>query len=142
MHDLGARQMLRQGPARGLRLGCRAGGGSRLLRRRIGPLRHLQFFEPQLQLFDLVGQPLRGAAELHAAQPGDLHRELLDLQGLGHKTGLGGRRFGLGRLQRGGLLSDERAQPRHLLAILSRRLEHSGKTYRRLTVKLLNQRRS
>ena len=37
--------------------------------------------ERTLELFDLPGQPLRGAAELHPPQLGDLELELLDLQG-------------------------------------------------------------
>jgi hypothetical protein len=37
-----------------------------------------QLLEPQLELLDLPGQPLRGAAELHPPQPGDLKLQLLD----------------------------------------------------------------
>jgi hypothetical protein len=40
----------------------------------------LQLFEPKLELLDAPVDPLRGAAELHAAQAGDLELELLDLQ--------------------------------------------------------------
>lgn len=40
-----------------------------------------QLLEPQFELFDLPGQPLRGASELHPPQLGDLELELLDLQG-------------------------------------------------------------
>ena len=42
-----------------------------------------QLLEPQLELFDLPGhyQPLRGAAELHPPQLGDLELQLLDFEG-------------------------------------------------------------
>ena len=40
-----------------------------------------QLLEPQFELLDLPGQPLRGAAELHPPQLGDLEFELLDFQG-------------------------------------------------------------
>jgi hypothetical protein len=40
-----------------------------------------QFLEPQFELFDLPGQPLRGAAELHPPQLGDLELQLLDFEG-------------------------------------------------------------
>ena len=40
-----------------------------------------QFLEPQFELFDLPGQPLRGAAKLHPPQLGDLKLELLDFEG-------------------------------------------------------------
>jgi hypothetical protein len=40
-----------------------------------------QLFEPQLELFDLPGHALRGAAKLHPPQFGDLELQLLDLQG-------------------------------------------------------------
>jgi hypothetical protein len=39
-----------------------------------------QLLEPQFELLDLPGQPLRGAAELHPPQLGDLEFELLDFQ--------------------------------------------------------------
>ena len=39
-----------------------------------------QLLEPQLELLELPGQPLRGAAELHPPQLGDLELQLLDFQ--------------------------------------------------------------
>jgi hypothetical protein len=39
-----------------------------------------QLLEPQFELLNLPGQPLRGAAELHPPQLGDLKFELLDFQ--------------------------------------------------------------
>ena len=121
--------MLRQRAARGLRLGCCCISGRSYLvdgcivRR----LDHLQFLEPQFQLLDLMGELLRGAAKLHAPEPRDLDLELLDLQALDKKTGLGGGSFGLRRLQRCSLRSDERAKPRHLVTILSRCFDHEVK---------------
>jgi hypothetical protein len=94
MHHLLARQMIRQRLAR--RLVARADGG-----RRIGGLGlgggfggfGFQRLEPQFELGDLVVDPLRRAAELHAPQLGNLELELFDLQGLVlHRQ--------LGRLQR------------------------------------------
>src|SRR6516164_1520541 len=41
----------------------------------------LQLLEPQFELLDLPGHPLRGAAKLHPPQLGDLELQLLDLQG-------------------------------------------------------------
>jgi hypothetical protein len=40
-----------------------------------------QLLEPQLELLNLPGQPLRGAAELHPPQLGDLELQLLDFEG-------------------------------------------------------------
>jgi hypothetical protein len=40
-----------------------------------------QLLEPQFELLDLPAEPLRGAAELHPPQLGDLEFELLDFQG-------------------------------------------------------------
>ena len=40
-----------------------------------------QLLEPQFELLDLPGHPLRRAAELHPPQLGDLELQLLDLQG-------------------------------------------------------------
>src|SRR6201990_78480 len=54
-----------------------------------------QLLEPQFELLDVPGQPLRGAAKLHPPQLGDLEFELLDFQ----STQLNGE---LCRLQLGG----------------------------------------
>ena len=40
-----------------------------------------QLLEPQFELLDLPGQPLRGATKLHPPQLGDLEFQLLDFQG-------------------------------------------------------------
>src|SRR5260221_10125908 len=62
----------------------------------------LELLEPEFELLDLAGDPLRRPAELHAAQLGDLELELLDLQRGELDRDLGrlelrarGRKFGL-----------------------------------------------
>ena len=85
MHDLLPRQMIGQRPALwlatladrccgfgGLNLGFGAGG--------VFGHAGFQFLEPELKLGNLAIDPLRGPAELHAAQLGDLELELFDLQ--------------------------------------------------------------
>ena len=77
VHDLLTRQMIRQ-------LACALAGpfvyrqrsvfGSSLAD--LFGLAGFQLLEPQLKLFDLPGQPLRGAAELHPPQLGDLELQL------------------------------------------------------------------
>jgi hypothetical protein len=86
MHHLPAGQMIGQRLARGLvalaawrrrgagDFGFGLGG--------VFGLRGFQFLEPQFELGDLAVDPLRRAAELHAAQFGKLELELFDLQGL------------------------------------------------------------
>ena len=49
----------------------------------------LQLLKLQLQLFDLARDPLRGPAELHPAQPGDLKAQFFYLQRLELHRGLG-----------------------------------------------------
>jgi hypothetical protein len=83
MHDLPARQMIRQRLA--LRLGALTDGwcgfGGFGFRGGFG-LAGFQFLKAQLELLDLPRDPLGRAAKLHAAQLGDLQLELFDLQRL------------------------------------------------------------
>ena len=65
--------------------GCRiAGFGARGVLSVTG----LQFFQLQFKLSDLPAEPLRGPAELHALQFGDLQAQLLDHQRLDLHRGL------------------------------------------------------
>ena len=75
VHDLLARQMI------GQRLAERLGGVTRADdgRRCLGDSLDLGLFETQLKLVGLRGQALGRGAELHAAELGNLHPELLEL---------------------------------------------------------------
>jgi hypothetical protein len=82
VHDLLPRQVVRQLLALGLasltdRQRPVFGGGFTEFFHLAG----FQLFEPQLELFDLPGHALRGAAKLHPPQLGDLELQLFDLQG-------------------------------------------------------------
>ena len=97
-----------------MRFGLARSGGGGGVGRRLGAggvrgLAGLQFLEPQFELLDLAADPLRGAAELHPAQLGDLELELLDLQRLDlHRRlrrlqlALAGQREGAQRVRIGG----------------------------------------
>jgi hypothetical protein len=119
VHDLGARQMFGQRTTHGL---C-AGGSSTDSRRIINVWRscrldQFQFLKPQLKLFDLAGELLGRAPELHAPKTGDEDLELLDLQAFGDQASLGGSGFGLCCIERSGLRSDDGAQADKLIATL------------------------
>jgi len=70
-----ARQVIGQRPAHRRRLLLRLGSGRRGLLR----LGALQFFQPQLVLFDLPVKALGGAAELHALELCDQKLQVFDL---------------------------------------------------------------
>ena len=70
----------------------------------------LQLFQLQLELFDRARDLLRRAAELLPLEPGDLQPELLELQRLGHQTGLGGGKLGFAQLALGSLRRDDPMQ--------------------------------
>jgi hypothetical protein len=57
----------------------------------------LQLLQPQLELLDLSGDPLRGLAKLHAAQLGDLKAQFFNLQRLELHRGLRGLELTLAR---------------------------------------------
>lgn len=97
MHDLVARQVRRQRPHRRRALGC--GDGLSLLGR--GGF-SLQLLQRELKLLDLAVELLGPGAELHPAQPRDLHAQRLDQQisavKLGAGIGKSGVAFGKQRL--------------------------------------------
>ena len=90
MDNILARQMVRQRLALRLvgRLGCRCRRLRRFGTRSIFGRTSLQLLKLELELGDLASDPLRRAAELHAAQLGDLEPQLLDFQRLQLYRGL------------------------------------------------------
>jgi hypothetical protein len=106
MHDVLARQMIRQRTALGFgtftgRGRTIRGFGAGIVFSRAG----FQFLEPELELLDLAADPLRRSAKLHPPQLGDLEFQLLDL--LRHSAGPDGRHlFSAGRTH-GARASDE-----------------------------------
>ena len=122
VHDVAARQMLRQRPtaAPARRLRSRSSGRRRgrlpvwAFARRVV---FLQLFQRQLQLADHAAEFLRRPAEGLPAQAGDLQLQRLDLQRLGDQAGP--RRRELGRLgrdqrpQRLGIIGKEGTLDRH-----------------------------
>ena len=87
MHDLFARQMVRQRPADRLVAlnGIRSAGLVLLLAL---PALFLDIVEQEFQLRDGRVELLGGAAELQAPQPSDLHLQLLDLDPRRHDHAL------------------------------------------------------
>ena len=98
VHDIGARQMLRQRTATAPALRLRHHGRRRgsLLVWAFARRLCFQLFQRQLQLADHLPELLRRPAEGLPAQPGDLQLQRLDLQRLGDQAGP--RRRELGRL--------------------------------------------